>query len=126
MKALIVDDEDVNRKLLRIYLEMHGCEVVEAGNGLEGLDMAAKAGPDVIISDASMPVMNGLDFLREIKKDEGLRGVPFIFYTSFYKGDREYELAESLGADALISKPKTPDEFWAEFIRAVEGCSGKG
>jgi len=125
MKALIVDDEDSNRTLLRAYLEMHECEVSEARNGREGLEMTARCMPDLIISDAMMPVMDGFQFLREVKGDERLRSIPFIFFSAFYTGDREYELARSLGAEAFISKPKTPDEFWAEVSRVIDTCRAK-
>lgn len=125
MKALIVDDEDVNRKLLKAYLEIHECEVIEAGNGREGLEMAAVHKPDLIISDAMMPVMDGFQFLREVKDNEALRSIPFIFYSGFYTGDKEYELALSLGAEAFISKPKPSDEFWAELSKVVEECRAR-
>ena len=99
--------------------------MLEAGNGREGLEMAALNKLDVIISDAMMPVMDGFQFLREVKSDEQLKAVPFIFYSGFYTGDKEYRLAMSLGAEAFISKPKTPDEFWAELSLVLEKCRPK-
>lgn len=125
MKVLIVEDDPASRRLLRTYLEIHACEVIEAGNGQEGLEMAVLQMPDVIISDAMMPVMDGFQFLREIKGDEKLKTVPFIFYSGFYTGDKEHGLAMSLGAEAFILKPKSPDEFWAELSHVLEECRTK-
>ena len=120
MKALIVEDDPASRKLLRLYVEMLKCEVIEAANGQEGFEMAVAHKPDLIISDAKMPVMDGFQFLREIKGDENLRSIPFIFYSGFYTGDKEYELALSLGAKAVIIKPKTPAEFQDELSSILE------
>ena len=125
MKALIVDDDGPSRRLLRAYLSSHPCEVIEAQNGQEGLAMAYDHLPDVIVSDAMMPVMDGFQLLREVKSDEKLKAVPFIFYSGFYTGDKEYALAMSLGADAFFTKPKSPDEFWTELGNVLEDCRTK-
>jgi putative nucleotidyltransferase with HDIG domain len=125
MKVLIVDDDPANRKLVRLYVEMLKCEVIEAENGQEGLEMAVVHKPDLIISDAKMPVMDGFQFLRKIKGDNDLRSIPFIFYSGFYTGDKEYELAMSLGAKAVIAKPKTPAEFQDELSSILEECRTK-
>lgn len=125
MKVLIAEDDPATRRLLRLYVEMLKCEVIEAENGQAGLEMAVAHKPDLIISDAKMPVMDGFQFLRKIKGDEKLRSIPFIFYSSFYTGESEYELAMSLGAKAVISKPKTPAEFQDELCSILEECTTK-
>lgn len=122
MKVLIVDDISDDRRLLRQIAERHGHEAVEAANGREGLDMARAHRPDVIISDALMPVMDGFRFLREAKDDETLKNIPFIFYSATYREDRDVDLAIALGADAYIIKPKAPAELWEE----VEFILGEG
>jgi len=113
MKTLVVDDNGVHRKILRYVLARHGCEVIEAADGEEGLTMARNHGPALIISDALMPRMDGFQFLRKVKIDPVLRTIPFIFYSSVYTGTRDEELAMSLGADAFVVKPKEPEELWA-------------
>jgi sigma-B regulation protein RsbU (phosphoserine phosphatase) len=118
MKTLVVDDNGVHRKILRYILERKGCEVIEAADGEEGLTMARKHGPGLIISDALMPKMDGFQFLRKVKIDPVLRTIPFIFYSAVYTGTRDEELAMSLGADAFVVKPKEPEELWA-LISAV-------
>ena len=113
MKVLIVDDNNTDRKLLRYNFERHGCEVILEGcNGKEGFELAKAHMPDLIISDALMPVMDGFHFLRKVKTDEALKSIPFIFYSAVYTGNKDLELADSLGAAAFIVKPVEPDEFW--------------
>ncbi|HEY6837980.1 MAG TPA: response regulator, partial [Geobacteraceae bacterium] len=95
-------------------------EVIEARDGREGLDMARAQLPDLIISDALMPRMDGFEFLREVKNDEALKEIPFVFHSSVYTGSRDEDLASSLGAEAFISKPKEPEEFWAEIAAVMQ------
>jgi len=120
MKILIVDDESDARKFLRVIAERAFHQVTEAENGQEGLRLAAEQKPDLIISDALMPVMDGFYFLREIKKDGPLKHIPFIFYSATYTGQDDIKLALALGADAYIIKPKEPEELWTEIGLALE------
>jgi sigma-B regulation protein RsbU (phosphoserine phosphatase) len=120
MKTLVVDDNAADRKILRYVLERHGCEVIEAADGEEGLTMAGTHGPELIISDALMPKLDGFQFLRKVKIDPALRTIPFIFYSSVYTGTRDEKLAMSLGADAFVVKPKEPEELWAEICAVLE------
>ncbi len=127
MKILIVDDDPGSRKLLRLLVESHGHGVIEASDGQEGLEKARAHKPDAIISDALMPGMDGFNFLNVLRHDDALDNIPFILYTAIYTGDEEYKLARSLGADALIVKPKPPGAFWEEFTSALEEhASSKG
>ncbi len=120
MKVLIVEDRPDDRKLLRYNLEQHSCEVLEASDGEKALEIARKELPDVIISDALMPKMDGFQLLRNIKQDEKLKSIPFIFYSAVYTGYKEAELAISIGAEAFVIKPKEPEEFWKELNDILE------
>lgn len=80
MKILIVDDSSFKRKALGYVIERHGHEVIEAGDGEEGLEKARSYRPDLIVSDLLMPKMDGFNFLRNLKKDEQLKGIPFVVY----------------------------------------------
>lgn len=88
MKVLIVEDNDVDRLYLRYSFEGRGWEVSEAGDGLAGLDLAGRIRPDLIISDAMMPRLDGFQFLRTLKTDGDLSPVPFVFYSAVYTGPR--------------------------------------
>jgi len=112
MNVLIVEDSTSARKLLRYTFENFGCTVIEARDGVEGLDCAVRHKPDIIISDALMPRMDGFQLLRALKAHPGLKSIPFIFYSSVYTGEKELELALSLGAEAFIGKPTEPAELW--------------
>ena len=105
MRILIVDDLSDARQVLRYMVEKTGNEAIEAENGLEGLRIAKSSPPDLIISDALMPVMDGFKFLRAIKQEPELRSIPFVFYSSAYKEDQDVRLAMSLGANAYLFKP---------------------
>jgi PAS domain S-box-containing protein len=118
MKVLIVDDSADDRKILRYVLERQGCEVIEAGDGIQGLDLAGRHRPALIVSDALMPRMDGFEFLHRVRGDRNLREIPFVFHSAVYTGDRDERLALSLGADAFMVKPKEPEELW-QLIRAV-------
>jgi len=119
MKVLVVDDSRSDRKIIRYNFEWHGCEVVEASNGRQALETAASQKPDLIISDCLMPVMDGFQFIFELKKLTELSSIPFIFYSAVYTGSKEAELAVALGARAFIEKPKSPDELWEEVGRVM-------
>ncbi|MBI5632774.1 MAG: response regulator [Nitrospirae bacterium] len=125
MKTLIVDDNPDDRLMLKTNLEAHNCEVIEAADGMEGLELAKKHKPTLIISDALMPRMDGFQFLRKVRQDMELKAIPFVFYSSTYTGEKEVELAISLGADAYIFKPKEPVEFWAEILKILDACALK-
>ena len=127
MKVLVVDDSRSDRKVIRYNFEWHGCQVLEASNGRQGLEIAAAEKPDLIISDCLMPVMDGFQFLHELKKLTELRSIPFVFYSAVYTGSKEAELALSLGAQAFLEKPKSPDELWEEVGRLMAaGPAGEG
>lgn len=120
MKILIVDDSATDRSILRHTFQAHGCETVEAANGREGLTMTAEQRPDLIVSDALMPVLDGFGFLREIKANEALRGIPFLFYSAVYTGHDEEKLARSQGAEAFLVKPLEPEVLWREVQALLE------
>lgn len=121
MKILIVDDNMEDRTILRHYLNQFGGKILEASNGAEGVVIARSERPDLIISDALMPIMDGFEFLREIRRSDELSDIPFIFYSAVYIGCREKELAMSLGADAFMVKPQEPEEFLRQLRNLLEG-----
>lgn len=125
MRVLIVDDNIHDRKILKYNLENRGNLTIEANNGKEALELASANKPDLIISDALMPDMDGFEFLRAVKSDDTLKDIPFIFYSAVYTGLKEELLAISLGAEAFIVKPKEPNEFWQEVSAIIENSKLK-
>jgi signal transduction histidine kinase len=105
MKVLIVDDNETNRKLLRINLEGEGIETCEAADGVDALSLLEKVKVDAIISDILMPRMDGYRFCQEIRKCTWLADMPFIFYTSTYTSSTDEKLALDCGGDRYIKKP---------------------
>lgn len=99
---LLVDDSWAIRNSLRRLLEAHGWHVSgEAENGLQGIELAEKLRPDLIVMDLSMPVMNGLEASRQLKAQ--MPDVPIVMFTS-YVTPQVYREAEKAGVDAIVGK----------------------
>jgi hypothetical protein len=105
MKVLIVDDNETNRKLLRVNLEGEGIETFEAADGVEALKKLDAETADAIISDILMPRMDGYRFCQEVRKKKATEDIPFIFYTSTYTSSGDEKLALDCGADRFLTKP---------------------
>jgi two-component system chemotaxis response regulator CheY len=110
MQALIVDDSRVLRRLLGDMLRQIGFDVLEAGNGSEGLEQLQRSNPDVALVDWNMPVMNGLQFVQSVRSDALHSKLPIIMVTSETELDR-MQLALEAGANEYVMKP-----FGKEFI----------
>jgi len=105
MKVLIVDDNETNRKLLRVNLEGEGISTFEAEDGVEALARLSGEKADAIISDILMPRMDGYRLCQEVRKDKAHDGTPFIIYTSTYTSADDEKLALDCGADRYMKKP---------------------
>lgn len=119
MIALIIDDSPVDRKFLRIHFERRGWEVVEAGDGEEGLAAAKQSLPDLIVSDALMPRMDGFELLWQIRHSK-LAATPFIIYTSIYLHEMDRVFTQELGADAFLLKSLQLDDFAREVGKVLD------
>jgi two-component system, cell cycle response regulator DivK len=116
-KILIIEDNEQNRILMRQILTPHGYDVLEAKDGLTGLEMARTHMPDLILLDIQMPVMNGFMVIRELRNDPELRKIKVIAVTSFaMRGDREKAL--QAGFDEYVTKPINTRTF-PELVRQV-------
>ncbi len=109
-KALIVDDEIHIIQVVAIKLKNNGFEVVTANNGQEALEAALEHEPDVIVTDYQMPVMNGLELIENLRKQEQTAQIPVIMLTA-----RDFaiepEAIEQLKISACLSKPFSPREL---------------
>jgi two-component system cell cycle response regulator len=103
-KILTVDDSKTVRIIVRKAFKGYDCEILEAANGVEGLSVAAKDGPDLILLDITMPVMDGVEMLTKLKSDPITKGIPVIMLTA--EGGREHVLKiAKIGVRDYIVKP---------------------
>ena len=103
-KILIIEDELALRKDIVEMLTFEGFDVVEAENGVHGVEVAREHLPDLIICDIMMPELNGFEVLEELRKDFETQTIPFIFLTARTdKQDRKRGMSE--GADDFLTKP---------------------
>ena len=121
IKILVVDDESRMRKLVRDFLERAGFQVLEAGEGMEALDLFYEdQGISLIILDVMMPKMDGWEVCREIRKESK---VPIIMLTA--RGEERDELnGFELGVDEYISKPFSPKILVARVNALLRRTSG--
>lgn len=111
-KILVVDDEETIRKMVATVLKKNGFEVLAAVNGSEGVELARKQLPDLIVCDIRMELVNGYKMLTAIRNDPVTTAIPFILMTS--QSDREsMRQGMELGADDYLTKPFTPVELIA-------------
>jgi two-component system chemotaxis response regulator CheY len=123
LKVLIVDDSSVMRKIIERSLRQAGlelAEVLEASNGAEALAEVQKGSLDIILSDINMPVMDGLEFLRNLAGMEAAKGVPVIMITTESSEARVVE-ALSAGAKGYLRKPFTPEQVKERVMPLLGG-----
>ena len=115
-RILVVEDQEDNRRILRDLLTDAGFEVLEAGNGNDGVAMARSGEPDLILMDIQLPGVDGYEATRRIKAEPALKKIPIIAVTSYaLSGDDEK--AYKAGCDDYLSKPVSPRKLLAK-IRA--------
>ncbi len=105
-KVLVVDDQEVNRGLLKIYLSKLDYEVKEASDGLEALNRLHEDDFDLLICDILMPNMDGWQVLKEVRSDERIKNIPVIVLTAKDE-DADMFKGYDLGANYYLTKPFT-------------------
>jgi DNA-binding response OmpR family regulator len=118
-KILIVDDERDIVKAVMIRLQGAGYEVVTAFDGAQGVFMAHKEKPDLIILDIRMPAGNGFSVAQRLKRSMHTFTIPVIFLTGSPEKNAEKK-AMALGARFYIKKPYDPEELLDAIKRALE------
>ncbi|HXF13410.1 MAG TPA: response regulator [Terriglobales bacterium] len=122
IKALIAEDNAVNRELLRELLESRGYDVVEACDGQEALTVIEQTRPDILLLDIGMPKMDGFAVVRELRQDPRLAKLPVIAVTAYaMQGDREKVLDS--GFDGYLSKPINVKALEQELERLEQRTS---
>jgi len=122
IRALIVDDSSVMRKIVERSLRQAGLDlssVIEAGNGADALALLDGNLVDLILSDINMPVMDGLEFVRQLQRMDKTRQIPVVMITT-EGSESNVVQALSLGAKGYIRKPFTPDQV-KEHVLPVLG-----
>jgi len=112
--VLIVEDDPKNMKLFRDLLDISGYTTIEAGDGEQGIRLAKRKRPDLILMDIQMPVMDGIEAAKILKADPETKAIPIIALTSHaMEGDRERIF--QAGFDGYITKPV----YTREFLKTV-------
>jgi len=123
MHILIVDDNLTNLKLLRALLESEGHVIFEATDGVEALATLNREPIAAIISDILMPRMDGYRLCYEVRKNERLQRLPFIFYTATYTSRSDEKLCFDLGGDKYLRKPADVEEILAALREAAQSSA---
>jgi two-component system cell cycle response regulator DivK len=113
--VLIVEDNELNLKLLKDVLEYHGYTILTIDLGEPVLGLARQHRPDLILLDIQLPDLSGTEVARRLKEDEQTRTIPVIAVTAFAMASDETKILAS-GCDAYVSKPFN----LVEFLRLVE------
>jgi len=135
-KILLIEDNDAMRENTSEILQLANYEVISARNGKEGVEMAGKEHPDVIICDIMMPILDGYGVLHLLSKNETTNSIPFIFLSA--KAERsDLRKGMEMGADDYLTKPfddiellnavesrvRKAEILRKEFSKSIEGLS---
>jgi two-component system, cell cycle response regulator DivK len=115
---LLVEDNEVNRRLAGFLLRSHGYDVREAASASAAFEMLETDRPDLIVMDIQLPGMDGLEITKKLKEQPATADIPVIAVTSYaMKGDREKALAA--GCAGYVTKPIDKDTFIKEVAAHV-------
>jgi two-component system cell cycle response regulator len=117
-RILSIDDSKTIRLLLARLFRPFACELLEAANGEEGLAIASRADPDLIILDYNMPVMDGITMLRKMREDPGLKRTPVIMLTAD-SGLQSLATVARLGVRDYVTKPFREEELLGKVGRII-------
>ena len=117
--VLLIEDNEQNRYLATFLLEKQGYEVVSAAAGPQGVELAERLRPRIILLDIQLPGMDGYAVARALRENPALRDTPIVAVTSYaMAGDREKTIAA--GCTGYMEKPIDPETFVAEIERHLE------
>ena len=113
-RILVVEDNEENRRILRLLLTSAGYELMEAVSGEEGVSLAETGRPDLILMDIQLPGLDGYEATRRIKSNPALRQIPLIVVTSYALSGDDVKAFEA-GCDAYVTKPFNPRQLLAKI-----------
>jgi two-component system cell cycle response regulator DivK len=118
-RVLIVEDNELNLKLIHDLLEAHGYATLETRDGREALKLARQHRPDLILMDIELPAVSGLEVTKWIKEDDELKTIPVVAVTAHAARGDEEKMREG-GCEGYIAKPISV----AGFLQTVERFLG--
>lgn len=128
-RILVVEDSSSTRSLVRAILEdpafsgpMGQVEITEAQSGFDAMRLLPRARYDLIITDINMPDVNGLELIYFIRRSEQYRATPLVIIST-QATERDIERGKSLGADAFVPKPFSPELLRETCQRLLEGAA---
>jgi two-component system cell cycle response regulator DivK len=123
-RILVVEDNELNMKLLRDVLEVYGYETIATGEGTAAVALARERRPDLILMDLQLPDITGFDAVRRLKEHKETRAIPIVAVTAFAMvGDERKALAS--GCDAYLAKPIVLRDFLDLVERFIGGGTGR-
>jgi two-component system, cell cycle response regulator DivK len=116
---LVVEDQEDNRQILRDLLASAGFRMIEAWDGKQALTVARSQQPDLILMDIQLPILDGYEATRAIKRDPELKHIPIIAVTSYALSGDETRAREA-GCDAYVAKPYSTRHLLAKIGQLLE------
>jgi two-component system cell cycle response regulator DivK len=116
---LVVEDQEDNRQILRDLLGSAGFRMIEANDGAQALTAARSHRPDLILMDIQLPLVDGYEATRSIKRDPELKHIPVIAVTSYALSGDEQKAREA-GCDAYVAKPYSTRHLLAKIGQFLE------
>ena len=117
-KILVVENDEDTRSIYATVLEHRGYDVVQAGDGASGIELAREHHPDLILMNLSMPKLDGISATSILRSEAATAGIPIIACTGFISEDGE-QRALIAGADAYLEKPCMPSRVVEEVERFI-------
>ena len=114
-RVLVVDDDPVQLKLVRLQLTQAGLVIAMASNGMQALEMMHAEAPELVITDVLMPQMDGFELCLEMRKDPTLKHIPVIMISANYLESADHQLAARVGASAFVHR----EQGTGVLLRAV-------
>ena len=120
--VLLAEDFEDARELYRDYLEFSGFSVHTVANGREAIEQAAALQPDLILMDASMPVLDGWQATRELKRNPNTQHIPVLALTAHAFDDARQQAA-AVGCDGFVTKPCLPDDLVSRIRETLSAAA---